>query len=273
MRILTPLLLLGAVVLGFFFFSTQEGADKSYSLFGIPLVPPIFAQGAGSTLPDPQAGLSSYIKLDPNLIDFDTIKAVFDETVQSGENYIIGAFNIPRVERNSAFSKPMHTRVYIDTNGFVIAYLTKDKFAADIFRWYTSDLLSATVQTVLGDALAKITTAIGGSAPTNASWYHWNYPSATHFSAATKKGAGDMYMRVPAEAVFSENPSYSWYGGFAYLSLDSFGNLRDESSSRDFTVDTLGLYITPGTRHRFTIGRGILDDNNFLGVAVVYQIP
>ena len=286
MRILTPLALLGAIVLGFFFFSNKEGVDKSYSLFGIPLVPPIFAQGGGSTLPDPQAGLSSYVQRDPGLIDFTKIVPLFDETVQNGDNYIIGAINIPRSEEldiplpNYA---AIPVRVYVDTDGFIIAYLTEDKLAADMFRWYLSDPPADPLDTVLSDALVAVTTAIGALAPTDASWYHWNYPSATHFSAAAKAGVGNMYMRVPAEAVFSENPSYSWYtksegdaccNSSGFLFLEPGGILRGSRGTTRFLIDTLGLLITPGTRYRFEIENGAGGvGNNFLGVAVIYQIP
>jgi len=272
MRAFTFLSLCAILVLGLFFFADRGGSDKGPSLFGIPLVPPIFAQGGSSTLPDPQAGLSSYIQRDPSLIDFTKIIPVFDETVQSGENYIIGAINIPRTETDGIFQSAISVRVYVDTDGFIIAYLTKDRLAADIFRWYVSDPPADPLETVLGDALLAVTTAIAAPAPTNESWYHWNYPSATHFSAGAKKGAGTLYVRVPAEAVFSENPSYSWYGS-DYLVLDSFGNLK-VGGATEFLVETLGSLITPGTRYGFAIvnvDQGI--DNNFLGIAVIYRIP
>ena len=272
MRTLTFLSLCALLVLGFLFFTDRGESDNGPSLFGIPLVPPIFAQGGGSTLPDPQAGLSSYIRRDPSLIDFDTIIQVFDETVQNGENYIIGAINIPRTEEEGARQGIISVRVYVDTDGFIIAYLNKNSLASNMFRWYVSDPPADPLETVLSDALLAVTTAIGAPAPTDASWYHWNYPSATHFSAAAKKGVGTLYVRVPTGAVFSENPSYSWYGS-DYLVLDSFGNLR-VGGATEFLVETLGSLITPGTRHGFAIvnvDQGV--DNNFLGVAVIYRIP
>lgn len=270
MRTLTLFSLCGAIVLGFFLFSNKENTDKGYSLFGIPLVPPIFAQSGSAPFPDPDAGLSSYIQREPGLIDFTKIIPLFDETIQSGDNYMIGAINVPRIESGGVFSSAISVRVYVDTDGFIVAYLTKDSLEAEMFRWYLSDPPQDPLDTVLGDALAAVTTAIGALAPTDASWYHWNYPSATHFSAGAKKGAGSMYMRVPAEAVYSKNPSYSWYGS-VYLFLDSVGNIRG-GGTLEFVVGTLGSLITPGTRHRFEIGTGN-NDNNFLGVAVIYQMP
>ncbi|GEM_PF-4948763 len=284
MRTLTLFSLCAAIVLGLFFFTNKGGTDKDYSLFGIPLVPPAFAQGTPASFPDPEAGLSSYIQRDPGLINFATIIPIFDETVQSGENYIIGAFNIARTEETSPLEDTIHVRVYVDKNGFVVAYLTKDKLATDMFRWYLSDPPEDPLDTVLSDVLAMVTAAIGAPAPTDASWYHWSYPSATHFSAAAKKGVGNMYMQIPDEALFSENPSYSWYSKKETLAGKSgFLILRNVSGTEtvleftetftDFVRQELAA-IAPGERYTFELGNGSGGvGNNFLGVAVVYQIP
>ncbi|HCM36511.1 MAG: hypothetical protein A3J30_03645 [Candidatus Wildermuthbacteria bacterium RIFCSPLOWO2_02_FULL_47_9c] len=259
-------------------------AGEAPSLFGIPLVPPIFAQSGGATFPDPQAGISSYIQRDPDLIDFDTIISLFDETVDSGDNYIIGAFNMPRRENTD----PIHTRVYVDKDGFIIAYLTKDKLAADIFRWQLADPPADPLDTALSDTLTTVTDAIGAPPPTDASWYHWSYPSATHFSAAAKKGVGNMYMRIPDGAVFSENPSYSWRSdrgpfGFSCCGTSGALNLYDPDEMQTilqphrnidiFNVQELPT-ITPGSRYRFELESGSGgSEKNFLGVAIVYRMP
>src|SRR3989338_1302802 len=202
------LLFLVAVVFAFYSFAAFQKEGEIPSLFGIPLIRPSLAQGGSPRLPDPEAGLSSYVQRDPALID---ISPIFDETIQNGDNYIIGAFNIPRTEIGGTPAPiSIHVRVYVDKDGFIIAYLTKDKLAADMFRWHLLDPITNPLDTVLSDALVAVTTTVGAPAPTDASWYHWNYPSATHFSAAAKRGVGNMYMRIPAGAVFSENPSYSW---------------------------------------------------------------
>ncbi len=267
----------GALLLG------SPRAGESPSLFGIPLIPPIFAQSGGTEFPDPDAGISSYIQRDPKLIDFNMITPLFDETIQNGENYSIGTFNVPRVETGSTIP----VRVYVDKDGFIVAYLTKDKLSADIFRWQLSDPPTNPLDTVLSDALLRITDAIGAPTPTDASWYHWNYPSATHFSAAAKQGIGNMYMRIPAGATFSENPSYSWRsdrgpsglfpGSTGALNLyDAEGNpttLEGHRSLNVFGIKELSD-IVPGSRYRFEIQSGSGgSEKNFLGVAVVYQMP
>src|SRR3989344_1950203 len=111
MRTITLLSLCAILVLGLFFFADRGESDTGPSLFGIPLVPPIFAQSGGSTLPDPDAGLSSYIQRDPSLIDFAKIIPVLNETIDGGENYLIGAINIPHTERSGVSQNVIPVRV------------------------------------------------------------------------------------------------------------------------------------------------------------------
>src|SRR3989344_1842842 len=159
------LLFLVAVVFAFYGFAAFQREGEIPSLFGIPLIRPSLAQGGAPGFPDSQAGLSSYIQRDPSLIDFATITPIFDETIQNGDNYIIGAFNSPRVEFGDTNGSIIHVRVYIDKDGFIIAYLTKDKVAADIFRLHHSDPPTDPLDTVLSDALTAVTTAIGATGP------------------------------------------------------------------------------------------------------------
>src|SRR3989344_7496524 len=230
------LLFLVAVVFAFYSFAAFQKEGEIPSLFGIPLIRPSLAQSGSPGLPDSQAGLSSYVQRDPSLIDFATISPIFDETIQNGDNYIIGAFNISRTEIGGTPAPiSIHVRVYVDKDGFIIAYLTKDKLAADMFRWHLLDPIINPLDTVLSDALVAVTTTVGAPAPTDASWYHWNYPSATHFSAAARKGVGNMYMTIPAGAIFSENPSYSWYS-------------RQETQQQVDNSGGVFLFLPDGTR-------------------------
>ena len=288
MRILTLLSLCAILVLGVFFFADRgQSDDTGPSLFGIPLVPPIFAQSGGSTLPDSEAGLSLYTRLDdPSLIDFAIIKTVLKGEIRDeGENYLIGSMNIPRATIDPG-PEPLSipVRVYVDTDGFIIAYLTKDKLAAEIFRWYLFDPIVDPLDTVLSDALAEVTNVIGDPPHADVSWYHWNYPSATRFSAAAKKGVGNMYMRIPAGTTFSEN-SYSWhtirrqFGDTpGSLTLETADGTRTElessvGSDSRFHIGELSSITSEG-RYIFEMRNGLGGSGeNFLGVALIYQLP
>ena len=114
MRTFTILSISTALALGFFFFAEKGGPDESPSLFGIPLIPPVFAQSGSPAFPDPQAGLSSYVKRDPSLIDFAKITPVLHETIDGGENYLIGLINIPRIENGGVFESHLPVSVHVD---------------------------------------------------------------------------------------------------------------------------------------------------------------
>ena len=201
--LVVPILLLAG--LGIYSLVDSEPSSNASSFPGFQLVRPLFAQGTPAAFPDPAAGISAYIQVDPanqNLQD-----------LLAGNDFVIDVTTItPMIWlQPGGFANVVDVRVYLDTSGLMVAYLTNDKPAAAIFQWPGWVSTSGKVTTVLETALISKTNQMGVTFPTTmVSWYDWEHPQATHLAAAAREGSGSMFMHIPAGATVPERPSFSF---------------------------------------------------------------
>ena len=209
---LVPVLVLAAV--GVLALIPSEGSGGGSPLLpGFALARPSFVTGDKPAFPVDNAGLSAYVKLDPTSGDFATtgfdriIQTVFTDMITAGDNYVIGKLPIAQAKWGAG---SVEVQVYVDKDGWVVAYLRSGDLNANIFTWTRWDTANPKLETVVEEALNKIALAVGQDVDT-IGWYDWAHPDATHFAAAARYGKGKMFMAIPTgdTTVYGE-PSYSW---------------------------------------------------------------
>ena len=274
--------------------------------FAISLVPPSFvsvagaaettsgeAAGGGGAFPEDEAGLCAYINTHQT-IDIEKVKTIFSEVEEVGDNYIIGVTNI------SDFGGDIDVHVYADTDGWIVAYFTKDEPAAKIMQWGTADVDNPVITTIttttLRDALYKAGDAAGIGIPSAAiKYYDFEYPNANGMTLFVRTRATDgtniTQVEIPADYILYEASYYHYIYYYApwypYTYWDS--KLRvDTVTISDAVTSSHGDYkwwrafgsykgaITTGTLHKIEIsyegipyGSYSPEDRGSAGVATV----
>ena len=270
------------------------GESKGGS-FALSLVPPPFVSVAGASettsgeaagrgaFPEDEAGLCAYINTHQT-IDIEKVKTIFSEVEEVGDNYIIGVTNI------SDFGGDIDVHVYADTDGWIVAYFTKDEPAAKIMQWGTADVDNPVITTIttttLRDALYKAGDAAGIGIPSAAiKYYDFEYPNANGMTlfVRTRATAGTniTQVEIPADYILYEASYYhyvtgdfSWSGGSTNSKLKVDGaTISDLSISGNYRKwsRAFGSYkgaITTGTLHKIEISYGY-DYHGSAGVATV----
>jgi hypothetical protein len=276
-----PLLIL-ATVGGYALVSSDSSGDKP-QFPGFRLARPLFAQN-GAAFPVDNAGISAYIKVDPASVDFDkVVTTVFNGMVAAGDNYRIGT--VP-IRQGLYDGRTVNIQVYIDADGWIVAYLTINQPNAEIFKWFEW-LPGASLDTTLEEALKATTLALNALFdPSIVSWYYWANPEATHFAAAARAGVGNLYMEIPDGTTVYGKPSYSWHSADANLGSTAHHTgsltltkldtpailLNGNQNGHAFYVNDIDMDL--GAMYTFTASDGTGGNGEHrLGVAIVYKAP
>ena len=274
----------------------DEGSVLAFP--GFSLVQPVLALTAAE-FPDPNIGISAYLQIASPTLDLDAPPAsLFDDVTHGGDNFVIGQFLPPRHLTNppSGPGSPIsfiEVTVYIDNQGWIMAYLPNDVLAVEIVSNFTDRL------TVLEDAIDAAAIAAGVSSGISGleeqiGYFHWAYPSASHLAVARKDVAGNLYFAVPETAFLweasidqncvSQTP-FEPFGGPAQVcaptDVVSFPLMDGVPLGRRVIGGTgipLASVISKPTG--MPTGGPVLGQvqsvelgGNWLGVALVYQIP
>ena len=279
MAAITIVVLAGAATGAYALIGGGNSVDET-PLPGFRLVRPALAQ-AGGAFPDPQAGLSAYVKVDPGPVDFDTlIRNHFTQLRFHGDNYIVGTIPVPQTFIGTPISVNVH--VYADTEGWRLVYLTQDKLAAEMFRWTDwnpgeGEISPDPVRTVFAWALEEIAKDLGeaaaaGLGPDQLGWYDWANPEATHLLAGVRVLTEQLYMGLPAEGIgltIFGKPSFSFNSTGSQLVLTRQGEPGKTISS--FVLFTVGELDLVGGDAVYTFAVVLGGPETRLGVVAVYQ--
>ena len=207
--------------------------------------------GAADAFPADEAGISAYVKVD-GTIDIEKIKTIFTEVEEVGDNYVIGITTISdyivalRLE-------DIDVHLYADIDGWLVAYLRKDKFVAEVMRWEEYLKAGGVIKsTALEDALYKAADAAGVAILTEIKYYDFKFPDANSMTIFTNDD-GEMQVEIPANYTLYE-ASYnhmSAMDGFAVLKVDG-----TEINRRTYKGKSFGSYrgaITVGNLHTIEV--------------------
>ena len=271
-----------------------EGINESEGGKGvISLVPPPFIGIAGASeamggnggdaFPEDEAGISAYVNTSQT-IDLDKLKTIFTEVEEVGDNYIIGIIPI------SDFGGDIDVHVYADTDGWIVAYFTKDEPAAKIIQWgkdtdVDTPQITEITTTTLEDAIIKAADAAGILwAVRDIKYYDFEYPNANGMTLFVRTRATDgtniTQVEIPATYTLYEASYYHYITGYNYYSFSTNSKLKvDGATISSLSISGSGRKwgrafdsykgaITTGTLHKIEIAYGS-DYSGSAGVATV----
>ena len=228
-------------------------------------------QFAASFLDD-EAGIAAYTQV-AGRIDLSLVRDEFRTIERETSEYIVGSVGIPD------YPEEHDPHVYVDTDGWVLAYYLAHEPASHIMdlRHYDGVTIA---NTKLENAMGEVITAALGEVSFTATYYHFQYPNATHVMliAEANYGSGDdsFDVQLPNDFVYYER---SW----AHAQYDEgFGASTsivyiDEILISELCIylgwlfDHDGLELAPGASHTIRLHHMNWEGEAFCGLALVYQ--
>lgn len=277
-----------------------EGGEKGV----IPLMPPPFIQIAGASgikggsvfFPEEEAGISAYVNVGEDVIDTEDIKKLlesdlFEQPVENfSANHIIGIVPVPN------YGGTVRPHVYVDTEGWIVAYFTKDEPASKIMQWSGTDTNNPRITeiktTTLEDAIEKLCNETGidyVEVKPEIKYYDFEFPDANGMLLFVKTratgGSNYTYVMIPSDYTLYE-ASYSHYACNyywdcyydeyrSYLKVDGttvnkiehdYGYPDMDIVYKQYDIDNV---FTVGTPHTVEITYSHGGDDGSAGVATV----
>lgn len=164
--------------------------------------------GAAKEPFDSSAGLSAYVNVGSG-INIDTAVDAFNYAEGISGSDAWGVINIMNADGTS---DPIH--VYVDTNGWIAAYLARDQNVGLLVQYADMDYTTPAVHTTLEDAISKMCEQLNISYATvedEIEFYDFEHPTATNMTVALNVIADDvtaeeMYVLIPGtHTVYESN--------------------------------------------------------------------
>lgn len=208
--------------------------------------------GAADAFPADEAGITAYVKVD-GTIDIEKIKTIFTEVEEVGDNYVIGITNISDYVDGIGDLGTIDVHLYADIDGWLVAYLRKDEFVAEVMRWEEYFKANGVIKsTALEDALYKAAEATEALILTEIKYYDFKLPDAKSMTIFIK-AVGKMQVEIPANHTLYE-ASYNHLSLFDETSILKVDGT--EINRRTYDGKSFGSYrgaITVGKLHTIEI--------------------
>ena len=223
---------------------------------------------------DDEAGIAAYTQV-AGRIDLSLVRDEFRTKERETSEYIVGSVGIPD------YSEEHDPHVYVDTDGWVLAYYLAHEPASHIMdlRHYDGVTIA---NTKLENAMNEILVVLG-EVPFTAAYYDFRYPDATHIMliAEANYGYGDdsFDVQLPNDFVYYER---SW----AHAQYDEeFGASTSIVYVDEVLISELRIYLgwlfdhgilrpaqlAPGASHAIRLHHMNWEGEAFCGLALVYQ--
>lgn len=138
---------------------------------GLAQVNLVAPEGAPA-FPSSAAGISAYVKVDRPIRIDEALAAVFHRIVDVGDNYIIGTVEVKN------FVSTVYPHVYVDTEGWIVAFLLASEPAALIMHWSGDcNNPTPTIKTTLEVALETVA-AVARVPVSKPSFFDFSNPTA-----------------------------------------------------------------------------------------------
>ena len=171
------------------------------------------AQSGDWAFPADSAGIAAYVKLE-QVIDLEQIKPLFNEVKEVQENFIWGMVEVPNFGRTS------QVHLYVDTDGWLVAFLKRDEPTAGIMQWNPTSSsglpgITEISRTTLTDVLKEVALAIQVDFFSQIEYCHFKYPEANGLKIFVKiaPNSGDIKFTkviIPQEYTLYEKSYYHY---------------------------------------------------------------
>jgi len=183
--------------------------------------PALVAQAAQDQAPEKgvnflkqEAGISAYVNVGQE-IDLTQVKIAFKTIETVSDQYIIGEVALPDLPEEA------HPHVYVNKDGWIVAYYTKDEPVSKIMYWAVykgGPIATTTLQQAIRQVFSPVRIE-------EIKYYNFKYPNANRIMMITEvlEGSADsFYLTLPKGLrLFEASWSlYSRYGGSAELRID-----------------------------------------------------
>ncbi|MBT4500361.1 MAG: hypothetical protein HOC74_21720 [Gemmatimonadetes bacterium] len=166
----------GTILLAFLLLYSTASSGEEFSLEIPDFRAAKMAQNGDSAFPADSAGIAAYVGLE-QAIDLEVIKPLFDEVKEVQENFIWGMIEVSNFGGNS------QVHLYVDTDGWLVAFLKHNEPTAGMMQWLPADkntpVISAISRTTLTDVLREVAVAIQVDFLSQIRYGHFKYPEAT----------------------------------------------------------------------------------------------
>ena len=221
----------------------KKGLDESGENGIISLSPPSFITvasaseaGSGGAFPEDEAGIAAYIFTNQT-ISIEKLKTIFTKVYRVGDNYIIGRTPIPD------FGGDINVRVYADTDGWFVAYLSMTEPAAKVMKWETTSENTpkfGAISTTLEAALIKAGEAAKvGINKNKIKYYDFEFSNANGMMIFVRtratNGKNLHQVEIPADYMLFEA---SYYHYIYYYSNEYRGHMIGESDDMNTYWDS-----------------------------------
>lgn len=226
------------------------------------------AQEKGVNFLQQEAGIAAYVKVG-RAIDLAQVRGAFKspETPGDGE-YLIGEVALPDLPEEA------HPHVYVNKDGWIVAYYSKDEPASKIMYWGR-----AIAETTLQEAIRKIYDALRLPYPIDVKYYSFKYPNASRIMIITEtieRGSKEdsLYLTIPKalrpnlfEASWSlYSPSYHW----SELLID--GARIDGLSDQGVLYGDLTGRLKEGFRHAISVRAQYANYEKSFVIVLIYRV-
>jgi len=228
------------------------------------------AQEKGVNFLQQEAGIAAYVNVG-QAIDLDQVKSAFKTVETVSDQYIIGEVALPELPEEA------HPHVYVNKDGWIVAYYTKDEPASKIMQWigYRGGIINTTT---LEDAIRKIHDSIQLPYPAEVKYYSFKHPGANRIMLITEtltyEGTDSFYLTIPAGAQLYEA---SWT---LYQTGDERGSIGlddvwlGEIRGSGILYGDLTIRMKKDFRHTVKVKQSCYYGCSLTGVAIVliYQV-
>lgn len=180
--------------------------------------------------PKDAAGISAWVKLERTVKIDENLSNVFYRIVNVSASHILGTVEV------SDYVKKSYPHVYVDVQGWIIAFFLASEPTASIIKWSgDGDNPRPVISTTLEAALEKVISVLQSPLP-KPTFYDFRYPDANAMlilmrvlpAADTKV----MYVKFPSTYKIYQSSFYH-YG----CNLDCSRIMSDEHYSTQFEID------------------------------------
>lgn len=273
-RVLRPLSISLVVISLLFAFGyiSQPAQPMKGENYVMRLEPPSFVRSASAAsdaatseigaLLDQEAGVSAYFK-SPDAINLNQVRSLFRTIETETANYILGSVPV------AGYDITYDAHVYLNTNGWVLAYYLAADPASKIFDTNAYAGTSIT-STKLRNVLSAIASA-AGSPFTGVTYYDFRYPNATNLMFVAGYTTSYLVTATFQINMPSSNGYYhrSWFRGGCSASVSLNGT---NLGSGEYGILT-SSQLQPDIFNTFSVSTNCTGGPGKGGLVLIYRVP